>query len=393
MNYKNVLKVGVLSTALIVASCTKDEVEIPSINQTDVTGNYASIVLANYQDAHADAMKLKTAITAFVSNPTESSMMGAKQAWLESRESYGQSEAFRFWAGPIDDDKGPEGALNAWPLDEGYIDYVYNPQTHKLENKGLIADTNFVLDMNAIADKNEAVDEKSISIGYHAIEFLLWGQDHNLGGNFSSAGVRPLADYTTDKLADRRKQYLTLITDQLIKDLKYVVDAWVANGWGRKAFLAQSNKDALTDIFNGIGKLAKGELAGERMFVALSNNDQEDEHSCFSDNTHRDIVTNFEGIANVWNGTYKNIKGKSIADLVAEKDANLRKKVDNHLANTRTLVNAIDANKPFDKLISASNPSGNKIVTDAVISLQELGDLFVESASKIGISFTAELEE
>ena len=37
---------------------------------------------------------------------------------------YSPTEVFRFYGGPIDDDNGPEGLLNAWPLDEVFIDYV-----------------------------------------------------------------------------------------------------------------------------------------------------------------------------------------------------------------------------------------------------------------------------
>ena len=51
-------------------------------------------------------------------------LVPARKAWLAAREPYGQTEAFRFYGGPIDDAKGPEGRINAWPLDEAYIDSV-----------------------------------------------------------------------------------------------------------------------------------------------------------------------------------------------------------------------------------------------------------------------------
>jgi putative iron-regulated protein len=72
---------------------------------------------------------------------------------------------------------------------------------------------------------------------------------------------------------------------------------------------------ALTNMYLGIATLAAAELPVERMAVALNNRDQEDEHSCFSDNTHRDIIQNLQGIVNVYHGKYRDIEGASLADL------------------------------------------------------------------------------
>ena len=397
-SFKLLALAGAITTGSLLISCGDDD-STSKTSSASVKQNYAQMISANYADALTSANALKAAIAAFVANPTEQTHTAAKQAWIDSREPYGLTEVYRFWSGPIDDENGPEGALNAWPLNENFIDYVYNPMTHQIVNEGLIADDDFDLTIDNIVNQNESVDEKSISIGYHAIEFLLWGQDFNMTPgtgtpDFSNSGQRPVTDYTTDALAERRKTYLTLITDQLIADLNYLVDAWSTdNSWGRKAYLAQTDDEALKDIFNGMGKLAKGELAGERMYVALTNKDQEDEHSCFSDNTHRDIVQNFMGIKNVWEGKYGSIDGAAVRDLIHENNKTLGEKIDEKFASTLLLVNAIDANKPFDELIASGDVAKENIVKDAVFSLQELGDLLVEGAAGIGISFIADLED
>ncbi|MGB0868250.1 MAG: imelysin family protein [Flavobacteriales bacterium] len=397
-SYKLLFLAGAISIGSLMTSCKNDD-DSSKTSSSSVKQNYAKMVAANYADALSSANDLKTAINAFTTTPNAQTHQAAKDAWITAREPYGLTEVYRFWAGPIDDDNGPEGALNAWPLNENFIDYVYNPTTHTVENNGLIGDATFNLTISSIVDQNESVDEKSISIGYHAIEFLLWGQDFNMAPgtttpDYSLSGQRSHTDFSTDALAERRKTYLKLITDQLITDLTYLVDAWKDNNaWGRKAFLAQSDDQALTDMFNGMGKLAKGELAGERMFVALSNKDQEDEHSCFSDNTHRDIVQNYMGIKNVWEGTYGTINGSSIRDLIQEKNSVLATTIDEKFTTTTELVNKINTQKPFDELISSGNTAGNKVVMDALVSLQELGDLLVESAASIGITFVADLEE
>lgn len=397
-SFKLLAIAGALTAGSLFVSCGDDD-STTKTSSASVKQNYAAMITANYNDALVSANNLKAAIATFVANPTTQTHAAAKQAWIDSREPYGLTEVYRFWAGPIDDENGPEGALNAWPLNENFIDYVYNPATHEVTNEGLINDVNFNLTIDNIVNQNESVDEKSISIGYHAIEFILWGQDFNMAQgsttvDYSLSGQRPVTDFTTDALAERRKTYLTLITDQLISDLTYLTTAWADNNaWGRKAYLAQSNEDALKDIFNGMGKLSKGELAGERMYVALTNKDQEDEHSCFSDNTHRDIVQNFMGIKNVWEGKYGAISGSSVRQLIHENNTVLGEKIDEKFASTLMLVNAIDTNKPFDELIGSGNAAKEKIVKDAVFSLQELGDLLVEGAAGIGISFVADLED
>ena len=117
-----------------------------------------------------------------------------------------------------------------------------------------------------------------MSVGYHAIEFLLWGQDLSETG----PGNRPVTDYTTAPNADRRAQYLATVSDLLLVHLGEMVAEWAPGQSGnyRATFLAQDADQALADVFTGIGTLAKSELAVERMFVAVNNQDQEDEHSC-----------------------------------------------------------------------------------------------------------------
>ena len=312
-------------------------------------------------------------------------MEAAKEAWLAAREPYGQTEAFRFSGGPIDDADGPEGLLNAWPLDEAYVDYVVGAPEAGIVNR---ADLYPTIDQALIESLNEQGSEENVSAGYHAVEFLLWGQDLSADG----PGARPVTDYTTADNAERRGQYLAAATDLILVHLQEMVDAWAPgqSGTYRAAFLAQDDDQSLRDVFTGIGTLAKGELAIERIYVALSNQDQEDEHSCFSDNTHRDIVTNAQGIANVYRGRYVRtdgsvVEGTSLADLVRAEDPAVADAVDAALADALQATEAVPA--PFDQAIARQDPA----VLAAVDALQDLGDLFVNAAGTLGLQVTADL--
>ena len=281
-----------LMCMILFTGCSTDQ-ELKPVVET-----YADIVLATYEDALADAEALDRAVNEFVENPSPATLDSAKQAWLTARETYGKTEAFRFYGGPIDDEDGPEGQLNAWPLDESYIDYVEATPNGEGESVG----TNIInspdefpeITKEMIASLNEQGSETNVSSGYHAVEFLLWGQDLSEG---PGGGERPYTDYVTGPEGthnhqERRAKYLTETTELITDDLQMLVNEWKEGEDNYRAFFTSEEqiKTSVGRILNGIGKLSKGELAGERMFVSWDLRSKEDEHSCFSDNTHRDIV-------------------------------------------------------------------------------------------------------
>ena len=256
--------------------------------KSDVVAHYANGVHALYTKNLNSATAMDTAIDIFLADPTPATLEAAKRAWLVARDDYGPTEAFRFYGGPIDNEEdGPEGLINAWPMDEAYIDYVEgNPGSGIINNPDEFPEITAEL----IESLNEEGAEENISTGWHAIEFLLWGQDMNEVG----PGSRPVSDYTTADNADRRATYLATASDLLLVHLRGLEDAWDpgVSGNYRAEFIAMDADSALNNIITGIGELSRGELAGERMTVAYEARSQEDEHSCFSDNTVADIIGN-----------------------------------------------------------------------------------------------------
>ena len=381
------MKKALLSLFLIVAvfSCKEDDLEPTQVSKTDVLTTYSEIVYANYEDAVSTAKVLQSAINDFLAAPSEEGLIKARQAWIDSRNPYGQTEAFRFYGGPIDAEDGPEGLINGWPLDESYIDYVEGNA-----NSGIINDAVSypVIDAQTLIDANENGSETNLSTGYHAIEFLLWGQDLYE----DSPGKRAYTDYTTAPNAARRAEYLKVVTDLLIENLTEVMDAWAPSAAYRTSFIAGGD-DSIAKMFRGIGALSKGELAGERMTVALANKDQEDEHSCFSDNTRADIEMNFRGIRNVYVGAYERVDGSqvtgvSLADLVNEKDLVKNETILNLLS--ATFGSIIGIPQPFDSALGAGDPG--KKIENTIINLRNLSDAIVDGALQLGIQVNAELD-
>jgi putative iron-regulated protein len=354
------------------------------LNIRPVLSHYAELVHANYSDTLASAEKMRAAIHAFLAAPSAETQAAARDAWRAAREFYDQTDAFRFYGGPIDDANGPEGRLNAWPMDESYVDGVEGAP-----NAGLINDRSFAITKESVSGMNERGGEENIATGWHAIEFLLWGQDKSATG----PGNRAYTDFVDGKSpnADRRRQYLKVITDLLIDDLEYLVKAWRPGGKvNYRARFVEGGEESLRKIFVAMGSLSRGELAGERLEVALNSQDQEDEHSCFSDNTHRDAVLNATGIENVWLGRYQRADGSVLTgpaprDLVASRDKALAERTSARIAASVAAASAIQA--PFDReIVGAKDAPGRQRIQKTVDSLVQQSKDLVAAANAVGIT-------
>lgn len=378
--------------AVVLSSCYKeptvtDGAEYLGTEKEQIKATYADMAFAVYTDSYLSAVEMQTAINAFIASPSQSNLDAAKDAWLAAREIYGQTEVFRFVDGPIDNpNDGPEGLINAWPMDESYVDYVDGNSTAGIINNPVEYP---VIDAATIIGANEFGGETNISCGYHAIEFLLWGQDLNANG----PGDRPFTDYVIGGSADnqlRRAQYLSVCAEVLVDALDQVRDDWdpaVPTSYYH-TFLDLSNTTALRKMFNSIKVLAGFELAGERIFVAYENQDQEDEHSCFSDNTHRDIALNAEGIFNLYVGEYdspygNDVSGPSLSTLVDMVNPTKNDDLMARLVTTRTLISEMYT--PFDQAIVL--PAERPKVYAVVQSLEAEAELFVSAAGDFGIFF------
>lgn len=347
-----------------------------------VTRHYANIVSASYEDTLSGALDMQRAIRAFVAAPSAETLAAARKSWIAEREWYGQTEAYRFYSGPIDDDKGPEGRVNSWPLDEAFIDYVKGKP-----KSGLINDRKVVISKASLARYNTRGGEENVSVGWHAIEFLLWGQDFRADG----PGERSFEDYIDGKAAnaDRRRQYLLAVTELLIDDLRYLVKAWAPDARNYRAGFERGGIESVRKMIVGMGSLSRGELAGQRMETAMNTQDQEDEHSCFSDNTNRDIVNNALGVENVWFGRFKRrdgseLKGASLNDFIAATDAAVAERTGKQIS--ASVAAARDIRAPFDQeILGGKDAPGRQRVQKTIDSLVQQSKDLVDAASVLGI--------
>ncbi|MFN0212631.1 MAG: imelysin family protein [Saprospiraceae bacterium] len=384
MNLKTTSLLLALFTVFCFVACgEKDSDETESLKR-EALNQYAKIVLASYEDSYTSAEILKQKIDAFLNSPTDAGFQECKEAWLACRIPYNQTDAFRFYGGPIDDADGPEGFLNAWPVDESFIDYVQGNSNAGIINNPMLQP---VISKQVLISLNELFSESSIFTGYHAIELLLWGQDLNA----NSPGARPYTDYVTDgtgtaSYQDRRGQYLRVCADLLLENLAQVRNEWNPGADYPIEFLTNNPvKKSLGLVFTGITEFTDAELAGERMFVAIDTKDQEHEHSCFSDDTTNDLKMNLLGVKNVYFGTYTKVDGSILAGRSFSEIAELLDPVKADATRAAFLdaeakVNAIPA--PFDQTI-LNNPASVQAAIDAL-------RILAESLEEVGIAIGAE---
>ena len=406
-----------------------DDQPDPMVSRADVVKYNAMIAFSGYSDALSTAMDLQDAVNTFVDTPGMMTFGAAKDAWLRAREAYQPTEVYRFRLGPIDtlndmgeigdDGDGPEARINGWPLGEAFIDYVAEGMTDGDDGPSRVGSTGLITP-NIIADTTNVDmitkdvlkgyvehgdDERNLATGYHAIEFLLWGQDLNrmetmwsAAARDNSAGQRPVSDYVQNdqqldgtctsgptehddhEICQRRAMYLKEVTALLVDDLQLLVDAWNPDGNDNDVVNyyewftdEQRTTLALSKIVEGMGRMAFGELAGERITIALLTGDQEEEHSCFSDNTHRDIFLNVVGLQNMYLGDYNleddalmeymfdtdPVSGPGIYDLLKEADSALAERLKTAIMDAvekaKVISDLAESEMPFDLQIEDRN--------------------------------------
>ncbi|MEM6759140.1 MAG: imelysin family protein [Pseudomonadota bacterium] len=388
------MKTFTLATSALALSIGSAALAGGHASKEAVLENYSNIAFAKYTDSLTTAQRLQTAVNALIEDPSAEALAGAKAAWLAARVPYQQTEVFRF-GNPIVDDW--EGKVNAWPLDEGLIDYVdasYGGPTDENAAAALnvVANASFTLSGETVdasmitpALLEETLQEAdgveaNVATGYHAVEFLLWGQD--LNGTEAGAGNRPWTDYAdgaecTNGNCDRRAEFLKAATDLLVSDLEFIVAQWAVGGDARTNVMADADA-GIAAILTGMGSLSYGETAGERMRLGVMLNDPEEEHSCFADNTHNDHYYNGVGIQSVYLGSYTGVdgtvtSGPSVSDLVAATDADLDAEMKGKLSAAvlalGRIKTAAESGFTYDMMLAQGNAAGEALIMGGVNGL------------------------
>ena len=382
--FRFIVSIALLPTWLFAEDVAQDDTRLArSAAQT-----CHEVIAATYEDSVIAAVKLQQGISAFLAKPDAAGLELAKQRWLEARKIYLLTETCRFCGGPIDAKNGPEEMLNSWPIDESVIDQVEgSPVLSIVEDEKRFP----VINAELLMQQNMKEGEKNITCGWHAVEFLLWGQDTEP----TAAGQRAFTDYTTAPFAKRRGEFLQSASDLLVVQLKKLSSDWKkgAEKNHRSTVDAMEPDEALRNVVKGMLMLSGFELANERIMVACETQAQEEEQSCFSDSTNQDMQCNIQGMLNLWNGSYRRVddtkvEGPSMKQLTAGRDAELANQIDQLLNEALNMANALPR---FDQAILEPITGPGQLALRALSKkLTEVSASLRHFAMRMGRPFTAE---
>jgi putative iron-regulated protein len=402
--------------AALVPAKAQTSVETSPVELTDIAANYADLAQAGYEDALRTAQDLQTAIETLLDEPNADNLEAARTSWRIARVPYLQTEIFRF-GNPLVAQW--EQRVNAWPVDEGLIDYVgadYGSQSdaNPLYTANIIANTQITvegksvdisrLSPEVIASLQGAAGVKTnVTTGYHAIEFLLWGPDDNApvemveGDELQSGGTRLATDFSiqdcTNSNCERRREYLFSAVKLLISDLEEMVGNWQVTGEARRA-ITENPEAALVTMLSGMASLSYGELAGEHMQAGLDAADAELEQDDFSDYTYAAHLFDARGVVNVYLGEFfaidgSTVTGPSLADYLVQTDPALdeemRVKLSVTMARLRMLVNEARDVQNYDQMIAVGNDKGNGLIQAGIDSLVDQTRTIEKIAAALGI--------
>jgi putative iron-regulated protein len=359
------LKLWALST---LWTCMEPTMEPMLLSTTSpglgsIVRSYSENAHRLYRECGSSVEVLAAAVATLGKEPTEANLTRAREAWVRGRAIYGRTEVFRFYDGPIDNPvDGVETLVNAWPIDESYIDAVPG-----FPKSGIIHDSVRypILSEVVLTLANERGGEANVSLGWHAIEFLLWGQDLRTDG----PGERPATDFDSSKesSAPRRLEYLKTAVAALRKHLAIVELAWAPGKSNYRREFEADTKLALRRILTGAIILTGFEMAGERLAVAYETRDQEQEHSCFSDTTWLDFQSNQRGVVDILRGTDPESNG--VLAYLARTHPEAAWDLDRKLGWATEALERIP--RPFDQAFLGEDKAPGRVALAAALSALE----------------------
>ena len=371
----------------------------PTVNPQAVLAGYRTMAHAGYLEALAATERLQEAIAKLDASPGPDTLEAARAAWRAAREPYSRTEALRFGNAVVDD---WQQRVNAWPIDEGFIDYVADGYVAAADNPyarlnliaadrvriaGRTLNTEPMRRIVLEQAQNLSRISTNVATGYHAIEFMLWGQD--LHGTGPGAGERPWTDFAreagacTDGLraapqrhCQRRRAFMRELTERLRRDLRDMAFKWGPQSGSFGDRLVEGDPRAgLRRMLHGLVTMGGEELAGRRMQTPLRTHSQEHEQDCFSDDTHNSLRANAQGIEDFYYGHLgRRTLPATLAGLARQTDPALADALDAAFLRTRRVMQAIadagDAGRTFDMLIAPGNTTGAALVQAGIAALQ-----------------------
>lgn len=275
------------------------------------------VIIPTYAELRELATKLHDCTVTLAKNPAEAQLAECQDAWVKARVPWEQSEGFLF--GPVTDE-GLDPAMDSWPVDHQQLDAL----------------TASDVDLSAGSiTANLGGGMK----GFHTIEYLLWGMDHE----------RTAADLAR---APREAEYLVALTEALSLDTQQLVDSWTGTeevesfadkfaASGKKGGLYSSELDAVQELLGATIGICD-EVAFGKIAEPFKARDPDLIESQYSYNSLYDFADNIRSIRNIYLGSRDGTVAKnSFSSVVRKYDLDLDEEVRSQVEQATDSILAI----------------------------------------------------
>lgn len=291
------------------------------------------VIVPTYTLLATRAEGLSAAVEALAAGPDADTLAAARQAWIDTRSPWEQSEAFLF--GPVDSN-GYDPALDTWPLNEADLNAV-------------LAGTDALT-----VDFVESLPESQK--GFHTVEYLIFGVDNAK---------------TPDAFTARELQYLDAATAEMARIAGLLAKSWTTSLDGRRPYaevfrtagepgntaypsLGAAGQEIVQGMIGILDEVANGKIA-----EPYDNHDPRLVESQFSFNSQVDFQDNVRGVRRAWLGLgpeESSPAGASLSAFVARRDPALAARVTAELDAGVAAIAAIPV--PFRDAITDDAASG-----------------------------------
>jgi putative iron-regulated protein len=161
----------------------------------------------------------------FLAHPTQQLLLELRDRWNTAHQAYLACQLYQMLAFSRSGQKQLEltkQRVNAWPIQGGYIDYLPGYQF-----TGIINDSTLAITLDNLLSQHQFSDLSDVSVGFHALEFLLWGEGFDRPASDFQASDSQLSEQGIELDANnRRRTYFELLTSHIIAELDGLSQRW-----------------------------------------------------------------------------------------------------------------------------------------------------------------------
>jgi len=328
----------------------QEEIKINSQRLLSATNIYAYTQMS---EALNQAQILDGLITSLLHHPNPLSLEEAQNTWLKAYQAYLQVSFFhqvpRFEKPQHHEDADTydiiHEQLDSWPIEAGYIDYL--PQ---YPLSGIINDMTLKISEQDILQQHGFSDVRFASVGFHPMEFLLFGMDgkrsakdfvpqensieivdtdihlHDqeqeegeedpaLASDTDATSQPQLSNQDTNfgpQNHNRRRDFLRILSALMVKNLQKLADRWEpAHGYYAKQWRQPQHQENLQRVYQVSMDTLQRQLLNNHMHPLLSEPQLDDLRSPFAKTDGANMLAILQGIEQLFyieNGFIQELK-------------------------------------------------------------------------------------